>query len=225
MNLTRQQISDAVNGYGWCFILGSLQTHVLASSLTAGGRFAAQVAALEQAAGHTLLDVREDRVVITVRTLEDNWVLPRDIDLARQITALAASIGLATQVAEEPRAPQALEIAIDALDIPAVRPFWKAVLGYVEQGGNALADPLGSGPAVWFQQMDAPRPQRNRVHLDVSVPPEQARRRIDATLAAGGRLVSEDRAPAFWVLADPEGNEACVSTWQGRDNAAPPHGS
>jgi 4a-hydroxytetrahydrobiopterin dehydratase len=25
------------------------------------------------------------------------------------------------------------------------------------------------------------------------------------------------RAPAFWVLADPEGNEACITTWQGRD--------
>ena len=24
-------------------------------------------------------------------------------------------------------------------------------------------------------------------------------------------------APAFWVLADPEGNEACICTWQGRD--------
>jgi 4a-hydroxytetrahydrobiopterin dehydratase len=26
-----------------------------------------------------------------------------------------------------------------------------------------------------------------------------------------------DQAPAFWLLADPEGNEACVTTWQGRD--------
>ncbi|WP_418607938.1 hypothetical protein [Georgenia sp. SUBG003] len=24
-------------------------------------------------------------------------------------------------------------------------------------------------------------------------------------------------APAWWVLADAEGNEACVCTWQGRD--------
>jgi 4a-hydroxytetrahydrobiopterin dehydratase len=24
-------------------------------------------------------------------------------------------------------------------------------------------------------------------------------------------------APAFWVLADAEGNEACITTWQGRD--------
>jgi hypothetical protein len=40
---------------------------------------------------------------------------------------------------------------------------------------------------------------------------------ISAALAAGGTLLSDSAAPAFWVLADPEGNEACVCTWQGRD--------
>jgi 4a-hydroxytetrahydrobiopterin dehydratase len=31
--------------------------------------------------------------------------------------------------------------------------------------------------------------------------------------------VSDTRAPAFWVLADPEHNEVCITTWQGRDPA------
>ena len=119
---------------------------------------------------------------------------------------------------------QGLEIGIDALDIPAIRPFWRAVLGYVDEPGqdgppNGLVDPVGQGPAIWFQQMDAPRPQRNRIHFDVSVPHDEAAGRIAATLAAGGRL-TYDEAPAFWVLADPEGNEACVCTWQGRDELA-----
>jgi len=217
MALTRKQLSDAVDGDGWCLILGTLQTQVLAGSLAAGAGFAAQAAVLDDAAGHLLMDVRDDRVGVTVQTLADDQLLPRDIDLARQITALAASLGMTTRAEGQPRPPQGIEIGIDALDIPAVRPFWKAVLGYVEQGGNALADPLGAGPAVWFQQMDAPRPQRNRIHLDVSVPPGQAQPRIDATLAAGGKLINDKHAPAFWVLADPEGNEACISTWQGRD--------
>jgi 4a-hydroxytetrahydrobiopterin dehydratase len=131
--------------------------------------------------------------------------------------------------------PQAIEIAIDALDIPAVRPFWQAVTGYVDEPhpsdvpADALTDPLGHGPTIWFQQMDAPRPhggqersdpgvtQRNRIHIDVDVAPELAQPRIAAALAAGGTLLSADAAPAFWVLADPEGNEVCVCTWQGRD--------
>ena len=36
-----------------------------------------------------------------------------------------------------------------------------------------------------------------------------------SALAAGGRLVS-DHAPTWWVLADPEGNEACVTSIEGR---------
>jgi hypothetical protein len=59
--------------------------------------------------------------------------------------------------------------------------------------------------------------RRDRVHVDVSVPHDEAADRISAAAAAGGRLTYVDEASAFWVLADPEGNEACVTTWQGRD--------
>ncbi|WP_255372139.1 VOC family protein [Cellulosimicrobium sp. CUA-896] len=122
----------------------------------------------------------------------------------------------------DPSAVQELEIAVDALVGPAVQPFWRAVLGYAEQApdGSAavpLADPTGHAPAFWFQQMDAPREQRNRIHVDVTVPHDVAEARVTAAIAAGGHLVSDGRAPAFWVLADPEGNEACVCTWQARD--------
>jgi 4a-hydroxytetrahydrobiopterin dehydratase len=82
---------------------------------------------------------------------------------------------------------------------------------------DGLIDPLGREAAIWFQQMDAPRPQRNRIHVDIDVPHEATGARIGAALAAGGALLSDRRAPAYWVLADPEGNEACVGTWQGRD--------
>jgi 4a-hydroxytetrahydrobiopterin dehydratase len=219
--LSRQEISDAVADLGWRLILGTVQAHVVTGSLAAGAELAGRVAALPGAAGHVLLDMRDDRVVTTVQTIAAGWVLPADLELARQITALSASLGLATRVADDPRSPQIIEIGIDALDVAAIRPFWKAVLGYADEispGGapKALADPLFQGPAVWFQQMDAPRPQRNRIHFDVSVPHDEAGRRMAAALAAGGTVVY-DEAPKFWVLADPEGNEACVTIWQGRD--------
>ncbi|MFC7710427.1 VOC family protein [Micromonospora lupini] len=88
-----------------------------------------------------------------------------------------------------------MEIAIDALDIAAVRPFWKAVLGYTDEAGadgptDPIVDPVGQGPAMWFQQMDQPRPDRNRIHFDICVPHDEAPRRIQAALTAGGRLVS-----------------------------------
>jgi 4a-hydroxytetrahydrobiopterin dehydratase len=69
---------------------------------------------------------------------------------------------------------------------------------------------------VWFQHLAAARPQRNRIHFDITVPHDTAEQRVAAVLAAGGALVSDARARAFWVLADPEGNEACICTWQDR---------
>jgi 4a-hydroxytetrahydrobiopterin dehydratase len=135
-----------------------------------------------------------------------------DVAGAEAVSALTAEAGLVA----EPRVALATEIAIDAMDIAAVRPFWKAVLGYVEDGPDALAHPDRLGPAVWFQQMDRPRPQRNRIHVDVAVPHDVADERRAAALEAGGRVVYDREARAFWVLADPEGNEACICTWQDR---------
>jgi 4a-hydroxytetrahydrobiopterin dehydratase len=113
-------------------------------------------------------------------------------------------------------------MAIDAVDIPAIRPFWKAVMGYVDEPGsdgpqNGIVDPAGQLPAIWFQQMDTPRAQRNRVHFDITVPHDEAEPRVNAALAAGGRLVDDSFARSFWVLADAEGNEVCVCTWTDRD--------
>ena len=65
--------------------------------------------------------------------------------------------------------------------------------------------------------MHYPRPQRNRVHLDVTVPHDETGLRVSAALAAGGRLVSDARARRFWVLSDAEGNECCICTWLDRD--------
>ena len=101
---------------------------------------------------------------------------------------------------------------------PEVTPFWRALLGYVERDGpEDLMDPHGRGAAVYFQQLNAPRPQRNRIHIDVYVPYDQAEARVAAALAAGGQLVTDQYAPSWWVLADAEGNEACVATfgWPG----------
>ena len=89
------------------------------------------------------------------------------------------------------------------------------MLGYRELGTEDLVDPHGRGPSLWFQDMDAPRPQRNRIHVDVSVPHDQAEARVAAALAAGGRLISA-HAPQYWTLADSEGNEVDIATWQGR---------
>jgi 4a-hydroxytetrahydrobiopterin dehydratase len=237
--LSRPEASDAVTRLGWRLVLGALRTEVRTGSLALAADVAARAAAVAGAEGHLRLDVRADRVLLSLQTAAAAWVTERDVELARNISTVVDDMRLETvggSGGDGPeadidgegsggggeRAVQVLEIGIDALDAAAIRPFWRAVLGYVDEPGRSgpwdgLVDPLGQGPAVWFQEMDAPRPQRNRIHFDVSVPHDEAEPRIRAALAAGGKLLSDAEAPAFWVLADAEGNEACVCTWQGRD--------
>jgi 4a-hydroxytetrahydrobiopterin dehydratase len=122
-------------------------------------------------------------------------------------------------MAADPTAVQTVQVTLDALVGPDVVSFWRALLGYQERANSAedLIDPRRRGAPFYFQRMDAPRPQRNRLHIDVWVPYDQAEARIAAALAAGGRLVNDADAPSNWVLADPEGNEACIGV------AGPPH--
>jgi 4a-hydroxytetrahydrobiopterin dehydratase len=40
---------------------------------------------------------------------------------------------------------------------------------------------------------------------------------VAAPLAAGGRMVRDGFAPAWWTLADAAGNEADIATPKGRD--------
>ncbi len=47
--------------------------------------------------------------------------------------------------------------------------------------------------------------------------PDQSEARVASTIAAGGHLVTDKYAPGWWVLADAEGNEACVATWLSGD--------
>ncbi|HEY6296759.1 MAG TPA: VOC family protein [Streptosporangiaceae bacterium] len=222
--LSRREASAAVTELGWRYVLGEFRTEVLTGSLPLAADVAARAAAEPGADGHLRMDVRSDRVIFALQTPAVAWVTGEDIALAQRITAVAEEFRLTTTPGGGfgRRSVQGLEIGIDAMDAAAIRPFWKAVLGYVDEHNisgptGALIDPLGEGPSIWFQQMDAPRPQRNRIHLDVSVAHDEAEARIRATLAAGGRLTYDAEAPAFWVFADAEGNEACITTWQGRD--------
>ena len=230
--LSRQEASDAVTNLGWRYMLGMVRTSVPVDSLAQAADLSVRLveAAGESADGSVWMDVRRDRLVLTLQSLAAANMTAHEVELARRISAAVEELGLRLDPGVggpdnsdgEPRAVQAIEIAIDALDIARIRPFWKAVLGYHDESGatgpkDPLIDPIGQGPAIWFQQMLEPRPQRNRIHFDVAVPHDEATHRMEAALAAGGVLLSATRAPAFWVLADAEGNEACITTWQGRD--------
>lgn len=198
----------------WRFVLNAIHAEFALDSFPAGAALVSAIAAAaEEAVHHPDVSLRYPGVVrVLLTTHAAGGLTTLDVDLARTISTLAASMGAEAR----PSAPQVIELAIDTMDADRIRPFWMAVLGYSDTGSGDLADPGRVGPPVWFQQMDEPRTERNRFHLDVSVPHDVAESRVEAALAAGGRLVSDSRARAFWVLADVDGNEACVCTWQDR---------
>lgn len=208
----------------WRHVAGRLEANFTFGSFTAAGAFVARVAAIaDEQQHHPDVGLAYPGTVhVMTSTHEVDDVSGRDVALATALSDAATELGA---ISRDPLASTTTEIAIDALDIDAVRPFWAAVLAYRDKPARvegdtirAIVDPRGVGPSVWFQQMEEPRPQRNRIHLDVLVPHDAADDRVAAAIAAGGRLVSDARARAFWVLADPEGNEACVCTWEDRGN-------
>ncbi|MQM24445.1 VOC family protein [Glycomyces albidus] len=179
-----------------------------------GVRLVDEIGRLAEAAGHHP-DLNLRSAVLEVRLVtKEHWSLTdADLELARQISAAAAALG----VHADPGSTRTWEFAIDALDVDKVRAFWCAVLGYEMVGDSDIADPDGLYPPVFVQQMDVMRKGRNRIHIDVGVPHEQAEARVAAALAAGGTLVTDRFAPMHWTLADPEGNEVDLATWVGRD--------
>ena len=161
---------------------------------------------------HPAVDLRPDGVTVRLGSTREGRFSERDLVLAQQISGAARELGASADLTSL----QHIQVAIDALVIPDVLPFWRAVLGYEQVGDEDLLDPDLEGPPLWFQQMDAPRPQRNRIHVDLYVPHDEAEARVAAAIAAGGRVVNDANAPGWWTLADPEGNEVDVASWPDR---------
>ncbi|GAA1113787.1 hypothetical protein GCM10009668_39920 [Nocardioides dubius] len=165
-------------------------------------------AAAQDADHHPDLDLRWGLLGVRLSSHDVNGVTDRDLRLAARISELAAELGASA----DPTQVQMVELGLDSADFDAVRPFWKALLGMKESRAlpDELDDPRGDLPTLWFQETDAHPTPRQRFHLDVYVPRDLAEQRVADALAAGGTLVSDAEAPGFWVLADAEGNRACV---------------
>ena len=198
----------------WRVVFGGACAHFKTGSFRVGVALINAIGDLADAANHHPdVDLRYPGVSVRLVTHEVGGLSSRDIELAWQISAAARDLG----VAADPSAVQTVQVTIDAVDRGRLMPFWRAVLGYKAVGDEDLDDPHGSGPSFWFQEIDAAQPGRNRFHVDVSVPHDEGEARVAAAVAAGGRLVSDENAPAWWTLADADGNEADVATWQGRE--------
>ena len=198
----------------WRAVRDDASTHFRTGPFAAGVALVNAIGRLaDDANHHPDVDLRPDGVTVRLRTEGPGGLSEREVVLAGQISEAARELSVPVDLT----GLQMVQVAIDALVIPEVLPFWRAVLGYRKVGDEDLIDPHFQGPPLWFQQMDAPRPQRNRIHIDVYVPHDQAKARVAAAIAAGGHVVSDENAPGWWTLADAEGNEVDVASWPDRD--------
>jgi 4a-hydroxytetrahydrobiopterin dehydratase len=205
--LTGQQI--AAEGLdGWVLLLDNLRTRIATNDFAEGLAIVNAIAVLaEEMDHHPDVDLRYTHVDIRLSSHDVGEVTGRDIRLARRISELGYPL--------DGSAMSQIDLALDTPDREKIQPFWAAVLAMTPSGVD-VTDPYGALPDVWFQGSGSSEP-RQRWHPDVWVDPAQVQPRIDAAVAAGGMLVSDEEAPSFWVLADPEGNKVCLCTWQDRD--------
>jgi 4a-hydroxytetrahydrobiopterin dehydratase len=199
----------------WRQLFEALRTRFVTRDFATGLQLVTRIGELAEAANHHPdVDLRYPHVNVTLFSHDVFGVTSRDVDLARQISHAAADLG----VEADPGATAVVEIALDTWDHEEIKPFWRAVLGITDHPHHdqELRDLAGTLPTLWFQETTAHDEPRQRFHLDIRVPPEVADQRIEAALAAGGSLVSEEHRPRFVVLADAQGNKACVTTGLGR---------
>lgn len=208
--LSTQQILDAGLG-DWRKLAQALHARFLTRDFATGLALVTAIGDLAEEAGHHPdVTLTYPHVDVKLMTHDAAGVTERDVDLARRITDLARERGIIA----DPAAPAVVELALDTADAAAIGPFWAALLtgdaGAAD--GDDVADPTGRVPLLWFQHTGAHETPRQRFHIDLWVPHDTADARIAAAVAAGGAMVDDAQAPSFTVLADPEGNRACVCT-------------
>lgn len=228
--LSDSQIADA-GLTDWRKLGQGLHARYLIEDFAAAARFVAAVAEAGASSGHhprvTLGAGYADLKLISTDAIYRDgsgkehivdWVTQRDLDLAQQISQIAAE----QELTADPAAITTIELALDTANAALIAPVWAVLLTGSTQAcgrggiGDDVRDATERVPILWFQETDAHETPRQRFHLDIWVPAEVAEQRVAAAVAAGGIVVDDSHAPAYTVIADQDGNKACVCAAAGR---------
>ncbi len=108
-----------------------------------------------------------------------------------------------------------IAVTIDCHDADALAEFWRQALGspsprHWQDGHGLTYVELEGETPVLFQPVGEGKQVKNRVHLDIAPTDLDQYAEIDRLVSLGARVLTDDPAEHFVVLADPEGNEFCV---------------
>lgn len=155
------------------------------------------------------VDLRPEGVVVSVPYRGPDGIPAAATEFAARVSEAAAELRMTPDSART----QSIGIYVAQHSAADVRPFFVAALGYEAFGDTDAVDPLRCGPQLAFNPITGDAAGRGRMHLDVFLPADQARARVDAALAAGGRLVDDAHAPAWWSLASPDNHGVDIASW------------
>ena len=211
--LTSAQVRDA-DLDDWRHLLTGIRARFRTGDFATGLALVDRIgAAAEEADHHPDISLTYPEVIVTLSSHDVGGVTSRDIDLARRISGFAAEVGATADVSGLTQ----LEPGLDTTSADRLGPFYAALLGSTVRDGEPV-DASGQVPTIWWQEPGEDGPGLpepvvpQRWHFDVWVPMDEAQRRLDAVLAAGGRLVSDAAAPSYWVVEDADGNRSCICT-------------
>lgn len=201
----------------WVILHGGPTAVFRVGSLQEAARLAVAVSEVPGLGPRTLLSATSDR--LTVKLTREMWGTEAEhVEVARAVSAVAREHGATPDRGAVQEIQMSVAAKPDAIDLP----FWQAVLGYGPLHGDNALDPNGQGSTVWMQDLDPAKPLKHAMHIDVSVARDHAVARMEAAVAAGGRVVQDSGAPGAWILADRSGNKVCIASWP--DGAVWPDG-
>ena len=207
---TGRAFHDAGGVDDWRVLYWGAYAYFRTGSFAEGARFVAAIAEVADASGHFPdVDLRPEGVTVRTFSREDGALSQRDVELARLISASAQEFGFEP----DPSQVQAVGIAVAQDAGSDVRPFWAAAFGYKYLGVEDAIDPRRRNPHLWFHELEPPMPGRGRIHIDVSVPADQAAARVAAAVAAGGRIADDSHVPEWWTLASPDNHGVDIAAW------------
>ncbi len=202
----------------WRQILGRLKARFHTGDFATGLDLVNRIGASAEAANHHPdISLSYPEVIVTLVSHDVGGITERDLALAREISAHAAAVGATA----DPGGLTQLELGLDSPAGEKLAPFYAALLGSEVKNGEPV-DASGQVPTICWQGKSDGGPElpdqdfEQRWHFDVWVAADEAERRVQAAIDAGGTLVSDAAAPSYWVLADAEGNRSCICSVTGR---------
>lgn len=212
--ISSQQFHREAGVGDWRVVSSGVQALFRASSLRHAGSLVESVsAAAEQHGILPDVDVRPEAVIVRVPPWAAGGIPEAAPRFAAAVSEAAGRLGLRA----DPAAIQSVSIYVAQHSNVDVRPFFLAALGYVAVGESDAIDAFRIAPDLAFNPLTDDKPNRGRTHLDVFVPASEAQARVDAALAAGGRLVDDSHAPAWWTIASPDNHGIDIASWLDTD--------